>query len=163
MDAQASGQDSPLWWTHPLPLVGRGRGWGSGDVALRRPTARPPTPSLPHSGGTPGGYGSLTQRLGRVEAVSPPPGPLTRADLPPPGRGEAKTEVSFLALSVGHDGSVEIGTFGQRIGEDRILQVGALEARAAQVGAVQIGAEQIDPGEDRAAQVGAVKVGFDHV
>src|SRR5215831_4558462 len=31
--------------------LGRGRGWGSGDVALRCSTARPPTPSLPHKGG----------------------------------------------------------------------------------------------------------------
>src|SRR5580704_12305359 len=30
--------------------VGRGRGWGSCDVAPRRLTARPPTPTLPHKG-----------------------------------------------------------------------------------------------------------------
>ncbi len=31
----------------PLPLVGRGRGWGSGEAAPQRHAARPPTPTLP--------------------------------------------------------------------------------------------------------------------
>jgi ATP-binding cassette subfamily F protein uup len=35
----------------PLPLVGRGRGWGSAEAAPRRHAARPPTPTLPHKGG----------------------------------------------------------------------------------------------------------------
>ena len=86
-----------------------------------------------------------------AETLSPPPGPLTRADLPPSGGGEAKTEVSFLALSVRHDCGVEVGAFNQCIGQDRILQVGAFEACAAHIGAMQIGPEQVDPGKSRAA------------
>src|SRR5260370_17361729 len=36
----------------PLPsLVGRGKGWGSPDVAPPCSTARPPTPTLPHTRG----------------------------------------------------------------------------------------------------------------
>src|SRR5258708_5792101 len=35
----------------PLPLVGRGWGWGSRNVSPRCPAARPPTPTLPHKGG----------------------------------------------------------------------------------------------------------------
>src|SRR5258708_22790925 len=47
----------------PLPLVGRGRGWGSRDAAPRCLTARPPTPTLPHKGGG-SPRGSATNQIG---------------------------------------------------------------------------------------------------
>src|SRR5262249_19247702 len=68
----------------------------------------------------------------------------------PRKRRKSKTEVSFLALSVRHDGGIEIGAFCQRVGQDCVLQIGPFKAGAAQIGAVQIGTEQVDPGEGRA-------------
>src|SRR5262249_26986765 len=91
---------------------------------------------------------------------------VQRAGLPLPGGGEEARQSSFLVgsvfqlarsvlclalslflrgsillpLPVRRDGGIEIGALGQRVGQDRVLQVGAFEARAAQIGAVQIGA-----------------------
>jgi hypothetical protein len=61
---------------HP-PLEGEGRtaegspGWGDGSAADNREAAY-------------------------AEALSPPPGPLTRADLPPPGGGEGPPYAIFI-------------------------------------------------------------------
>jgi hypothetical protein len=63
-------------------------------------TVRRPHPPLQGEGrtaeGSPGwGDGSAAY----VEALPPPPGPLTRSDLPPPGGGEEAGEVAHIAVA----------------------------------------------------------------
>src|SRR5712671_2571537 len=61
----------------PLPLVGRGRGWGSRNSLAGGPTAispaRPPSPTLPHKGG--GSRPSSPLALTRVRMSSSIAGP----------------------------------------------------------------------------------------
>src|SRR5262252_3911606 len=59
----------------PLPLVGRGRGWGSRSGARLCPEARPPTPTLPHKGG--GSRSGTTQRKLAPMRVAPTVGNLS--------------------------------------------------------------------------------------
>ncbi len=51
--------------------------------------------------GSPGWGGSVAPYAGNVEALSPPPGPLTRADLPPPGGGGryVRSRFSFTLIA----------------------------------------------------------------
>jgi hypothetical protein len=63
--------------TPPLPLAGRGRGWGSGQLALLCPTARPP----PHPSPTRGREshaidGRATSSSARCKVIRRRDGPL---------------------------------------------------------------------------------------
>ena len=56
-----------------------------------------------------------------AEALSPPPGPLTRADLPPPGGGEALLSVDNVSLSFGGVKALTEVSFAVAAGEIRAI------------------------------------------
>src|SRR6266852_5934997 len=91
--------------------------------------------------GSPGWGDGVTTYAENVEALSPPPGPLARADLPPPGGGDRHRRFACDSppLQVGEGGVIPITTFAGKkvavfgLGGSGMVAASALSAGGADV------------------------------